>query len=146
MLFRSLGIDYGDARIGLALSDPTETLASALDPLEVRSMRKSIDEITALAKQKDAEMFVVGLPLNMNGSEGPQAGKVRAFANNLQKVSALPVVMKDERLTTVMVTRAFDQTGVKKSKRLSLVDSASAQVILQNYLDGKKRQVADEPK
>ena len=143
---RILGIDYGDARIGLALSDPTETLASALDPLEVRSMRKSIDEITALAKQKDAEMFVVGLPLNMNGSEGPQAGKVRDFANNLQKVSALPVVMKDERLTTVMVTRAFDQTGVKKSKRLSLVDSASAQVILQNYLDGKKRQVADEPK
>ena len=143
---RILGIDYGDARIGLALSDPTETLASALDPLEVRSMRKSIDEITALAKQKDAEMFVVGLPLNMNGSEGPQVGKVRAFANNLQKVSALPVVMKDERLTTVMVTRAFDQTGVKKSKRLSLVDSASAQVILQNYLDGKKRQVADEPK
>lgn len=143
---RILGIDYGDARIGIALSDPTETLASALNPIEAKSMRKSIDEVNALAREKGVEMFVVGLPLNMNGSEGPQAGKVRAFANNLQKVSTLPVVMKDERLTTVMVTRAFDETGVKKSKRLSLVDSASAQVILQNYLDGKKRQCAGEPK
>lgn len=139
---RILGIDYGDARIGLALSDPTETLASALPPLEAKSMRKSIDEVATIAKQNQVGLLVVGLPLNMNGSEGPQAAKVRAFAVNLEKVSSVPVVMKDERLTTVMVTRAFDETGVKKSKRLSLVDSASAQVILQNYLDGKKRENA----
>lgn len=137
---RILGIDYGDVRIGLALSDPTETLASALPPLEAKSMRKSIDEVATIAKQNQVGLLVVGLPLNMNGSEGPQAAKVRAFAVNLEKVSSVPVVMKDERLTTVMVTRAFDETGVKKSKRLSLVDSASAQVILQNYLDGKKRE------
>ena len=143
---RILGIDYGDARIGLALCDPTETLASALEPIEAKSMRRSIDEISALAKSREVGLFVVGLPLNMNGSEGPQAGKVRAFANNLEKVSAIPVAMMDERLTTVMVTRAFDQTGVKKSKRLSLVDSASAQVILQNYLDGKKREKTEQTK
>lgn len=139
---RILGIDYGDARIGLALSDPTETLASALTPIEAKSMRKSIDEVATIAKQNQVGLLVVGLPLNMNGSEGPQAAKVRAFAANLEKVSSVPVIMKDERLTTVMVTRAFDETGVKKSKRLSLVDSASAQVILQNYLDGKKRENA----
>lgn len=143
---RILGIDYGDARIGLALSDPTETLASALPPLEAKSMRKSIDEVATIAKQNQVGLLVVGLPLNMNGSEGPQAAKVRAFAVNLEKVSSVPVVMKDERLTTVMVTRAFDETGVKKSKRLSLVDSASAQVILQNYLDGKKRESVAEQK
>lgn len=75
----------------------------------------------------------------MNGTEGPQANKVKAFAEKLKIVSGLKVELMDERLTTVFVSRAFDETGVKKSKRLQLVDSASAQVILQNYLDKQNR-------
>lgn len=136
---RILGIDYGDARIGMAISDENEILATALQPLQNLSMRKSIDAVFSVAAENSAGLIVVGLPLNMNGTEGPQAGKVRAFAENLGKVSGVPVVMKDERLTTVFVERAFDETGVKKSRRKALVDSASAQVILQNYLDGQRR-------
>ncbi len=140
---RILGIDYGDARIGLAISDEMRILATALEPYKPQSMRKSIDYISEFAKNGDVDLIVVGLPLNMNGTEGPQANKVRTFADNLKKVSGIEVVMQDERLTTMYVERSFEETGVKKSKRKSLVDSASAQVILQNYMDSIKFQRGD---
>lgn len=140
---RILGIDYGDARIGLAISDEMRILATALEPYKPQSMRKSIDYISDFAKNSDVDLIVVGLPLNMNGTEGPQANKVRAFAENLKKVSGIEVVMKDERLTTVYVERAFSETGIKKSKQKNFVDSASAQVILQNYIDSLKFQRRD---
>ena len=132
---RILGVDYGDARVGIAVCDENEILASALPPIQAVSMRKSIDAVGAVAGDLYVGLIVVGLPLNMNG---PQACKVKAFADNLAKATGIPVVMKDERLTTVFVERAFDETGIKKSRRKQLVDSASAQVILQNYLDGRK--------
>ena len=135
---RILGVDYGDARVVIAVCDENEILASALPPIQAVSMRKSIDAVGAVAGDLSVGLIVVGLPLNMNGSEGPQACKVKAFADNLAKATGIPVVMKDERLTTVFVERAFDETGVKKSRRKQLVDSASAQVILQNYLDGRE--------
>lgn len=132
---RILGIDYGDARIGMAISDENSIIATALPVYRPTSMRKSIDYVTELAKRHEVGKIIVGLPLNMNGTEGPQAGKVRAFASNLEKVSGIEVVMKDERLTTVYVQRAFAETGMKKSKQTEYIDSASAQVILQNYID-----------
>ena len=136
---RILGVDYGDARVGLAISEEMQIIASPLPPLQAISMRKTIDAVCDAAKNNDAQIIVVGLPLNMNGTEGPQANKVKAFAEKLKIVSGLKVELMDERLTTVFVSRAFDETGVKKSKRLQLVDSASAQVILQNYLDKQNR-------
>ena len=136
---RILGVDYGDSRVGLAVSDEMRVLASPLPPLQTGSMRKTIDEVAKVARETDAEVIVVGLPLNMNGTEGPQAGKVRAFGSKLGEVSGAEIVYKDERLTTVQAHRAFDQAGVSKSRRSRLVDSVSAQIILQSYLDAGGR-------
>ena len=136
---RILGVDYGDSRVGLAVSDEMRVLASPLPPLQTGSMRKTIDEVAKIARETGAAVIVVGLPLNMNGTEGPQAGKVRAFGNKLGEVSGAEIVYKDERLTTVQAHRAFDQAGVSKSRRSRLVDSVSAQIILQSYLDAAGR-------
>ena len=135
---RILGIDYGDARIGIAITDVMNILASPLEVYKPQSMRKSIDYISELAKSKGVERIVVGLPLNMNGTLGPQGEKVKAFAVNLEKVSGFEVVMKDERLTTVYVERAFGEMGMSKSRQKQVVDSSAAQVILQNYIDSLK--------
>ena len=136
---RILGVDYGDSRVGLAVSDEMHVLASPLPPLQTGSMRKTIDEVAKIARETGAAVIVVGLPLNMNGTEGPQAGKVRAFGSKLGEVSGAEIVYKDERLTTVQAHRAFDQAGVSKSRRSRLVDSVSAQIILQSYLDAAAR-------
>ena len=136
---RILGVDYGDSRVGLAVSDEMRVLASPLPPLQTGSMRKTIDEVAKIARETGAADIVVGLPLNMNGTEGPQAGKVRAFGSKLGEVSGAEIVYKDERLTTVQAHRAFDQAGVSKSRRSRLVDSVSAQIILQSYLDAAGR-------
>ena len=136
---RILGVDYGDSRVGLADSDEMRVLASPLPPLQTGSMRKTIDEVAKIARETGAAVIVVGLPLNMNGTEGPQAGKVRAFGSKLGEVSGAEIVYKDERLTTVQAHRAFDQAGVSKSRRSRLVDSVSAQIILQSYLDAAAR-------
>ncbi len=136
---RILGVDYGDSRVGLAVSDEMRVLASPLPPLQTGSMRKTIDEVAKIARETGAAVIVVGLPLNMNGTEGPQAGKVRAFGSKLGEVSGAEIVYKDERLTTVQAHRAFDQAGVSKSRRSRLVDSVSAQIILQSYLDAAGR-------
>ncbi len=136
---RILGVDYGDSRVGLAVSDEMRVLASPLPPLQTGSMRKTIDEVAKIARETGAAVIVVGLPLNMNGTEGPQAGKVRAFGSKLGEVSGAEIVYKDERLTTVQAHRAFDQAGVSKSRRSRLVDSVSAQIILQSYLDAAAR-------
>lgn len=136
---RILGVDYGDSRVGLAVSDEMRVLASPLPPLQTGSMRKTIDEVAKIARETGAAVIVVGLPLNMNGTEGPQAGKVRAFGSKLGEVTGAEIVYKDERLTTVQAHRAFDQAGVSKSRRSRLVDSVSAQIILQSYLDAAAR-------
>lgn len=132
---RILGIDYGDARIGIAVSDELKILASPVETYKVQSMRKDIDYVSELAKKYNCEKIVLGLPLNMNGTEGPRADKTRAFGRNLEKVSGITVVYKDERLTTVQVERVFDEANVRKGKRKDIVDKTAAVLILQSYLD-----------
>lgn len=134
---RILGIDYGDARIGLALSDELKILASPLETYKSQSMRKDIDYVAEIAKKYNCEKIVLGLPLNMNGSEGPRADKTRAFGRNLEKVTQLPIIYKDERLTTIQVERAFDEGNLRKDKRKQIVDRNAAVLILQSYLDIK---------
>ena len=134
---RILGVDYGDARIGLALSDELGILASPLETYKSQSMRKDIDYISAIAKDKNCAKIVVGLPLNMNGTEGASVQKTKAFGTVLERVAGIPVVYKDERLTTVQVERAFDLGNVKKDKRKQIVDRNAAVLILQSYLDMK---------
>lgn len=136
---RILAIDYGDARIGLALSDESETLASPLSTYASQSMRKDIDYIAALAKEKNAGRIVLGLPVNMDGSEGERAQKTRSFGTVLARVSGLEVVYKDERLTTVSAEKALIECNMRREKRKQVIDTVSAQIILQSYLDAQKR-------
>ncbi len=136
---RILGIDYGDARIGLAVSDESETLASPLGTYKSQSMRKDVDHIAALIKEKNIASVVIGLPINMDGSMGERVNKTRSFGTVLQKVSGVEVVYKDERLTTVSAERTLIECNVRREKRKQVIDTLSAQIILQSYLDAKKR-------
>lgn len=135
---RILGVDYGDARIGLAVCDDLQVLASPVGTIKSQSMRKNIDAVAQIADKEAAELIVVGLPLNMDGSEGARAGKTRAFGRVLEKVSGKQVVYMDERLTSVQADEIMDEALVKKSKRKNLVDTIAAQIILQSYIDAVK--------
>lgn len=134
---RVLGIDYGDARIGIAMSDELGILASPLQTYKSQSMRKDIDYVANIAKENNCAKIVIGLPLNMNGTEGARVDKTKAFGSVLERVAGIPVVYKDERLTTVQVERVFDIGNVKKDKRKQIVDKTAAVLILQSYLDTK---------
>ncbi len=102
-------------------------------------MRKDIDHIAALAKEKNAGRIVLGLPVNMDGSEGERAQKTRSFGTVLARVSGLEVVYKDERLTTVSAERTLIECNVRREKRKQVIDTLSAQIILQSYLDAQQR-------
>lgn len=136
---RILAIDYGDARIGLAISDETEILASPIGTYASQSMRKDIDYIAALAKERDVGRIVLGLPINMDGSMGERADKTKSFGTVLERVSQIPVVYKDERLTTVSAERTLIECNMRREKRKQVIDTLSAQIILQSYLDAQKR-------
>ncbi|MBR2989232.1 MAG: Holliday junction resolvase RuvX [Clostridia bacterium] len=136
---RILGIDYGDARIGTSVCDELQTLAHPLKTYKAESMRKNIDAMSALAKNERVGLIVVGLPLNMDGSEGARASKTRSFASVLSKVSGLTVELVDERLTSVEAEEIMDNLSVKKSKRKDIIDTIAAQLILQSYLDRRKK-------
>lgn len=136
---RILAIDYGDARIGLALSDESETLASPLQTYNSQSMRKDIDYISVLAKEKNAGLIVLGLPINMDGSMGERANKTQSFGSVLERVSGIKVVYKDERLTSISAEKTLIECNMRREKRKQVIDTLSAQIILQNYLDAQKR-------
>ena len=136
---RMLGVDYGDARIGLSVCDELEILASPLCTVKSESMRKNIDKIASVAKEENVGLIVVGLPLNMDGSEGERASKSRSFGKVLEKVSGIRVEYFDERLTSVEAEEIMDRTGVKQSKRKNIVDRIAAQLILQSYMDANKK-------
>ena len=132
---RILGIDYGDARIGLALSDETGTIAGPLPTYLSVSMRKDADYIARLALEKEAGCIVLGLPLNMDGTKGERALKAEAFGRVLAKITDLEVAYKDERLSTVAAGRDLTAVGMRREKQKSVVDAAAAMLILQGYLD-----------
>jgi len=135
---RILGIDYGDSRIGLAQSDSLGIIASGLGAVANKSMRNSIDEIATIAKINEVSKIIIGLPLNMDGTEGDRANKTKAFGKNLEKVSGVSVFYQDERMTSISATRAMDDMGIKKHKQQAQIDTKSAQIILQMYLDKTK--------
>ena len=132
-------MDYGDSQIGVSVCDELCKLASPLMTVKSESMRKNVDKIAAIAKEQSVGAIVLGLPLNMDGSEGIRAGKSRAFARVLEKVSGLEVKLVDERLTTVEAEEIMDANGVPKYKRKEIVDRIAAQLILQSYLDSNKQ-------
>jgi putative Holliday junction resolvase len=135
---RYLGLDVGDKRIGVALSDETGTLASGLTTYERRGPRKDVKAIVALAREHGAAEVVVGLPRKLDGSIGPQAQKVLAFMDDLRPSVRVPVVPWDERFTSVVAQQALIEGRVARKERKSVVDKVSATLILQNYLDYRK--------
>lgn len=135
---RYLALDVGERRIGVALSDETATLATGLDTLQRTGPRKDLQAVAALVRRHGAAAVIVGLPLNMDGSAGAQAEKVRAFVEGLKGRVAVPIVERDERLTTVEAHEILRKSGVAWSQRGALIDKVSAVVILQEYLDERK--------
>lgn len=131
-----LGIDYGSKRVGFAISDPSLTMALTLRVVDVRSDDDALQQAAAISREVEADKVVVGLPLNMNGTRGPMAEKVEAFAERLRGLVAVPVEMEDERLSTSTVEHSLIEADVSRSRRKHLRDKLAAQVILQGHLDG----------
>lgn len=132
---RILGVDFGDTRTGLALSDPSRLLASGLETLSPGGMEKTAEAVAKVAKERDAAAVVVGLPKNMDGTEGFRTVRCREFAEKLSALTGLPVAMLDERLTTVSASRYLNETNTRGTARKGVIDTLSAQIILQNALD-----------
>jgi len=132
---RFLGIDYGTVRIGLALSDPTGTLASPLPFLENQSPQQVITALSELIQTHQIAGLVIGLPRNMDGTYGPSAQKVRDFIGQIQKSISLTITPIDERLTTTQASKQLSSMGLNQKQLRKKVDSSSASLILQQYLD-----------
>jgi len=137
MSMRILAIDYGSTRIGLALSDPTGTLARPLPFLPAQTDAKLAREISALAEKEQVELLLLGLPRHMNGSLGEAAAKVQAFAAALGQATSIRIKLIDERLSTLQASRQLQEAGKDTRKQRSRIDSEAACVLLQGYLDGQ---------
>ncbi len=131
-----LGVDYGDARTGLATN--AGTFAFGAGCVRAEGMKKTAQAVADAAVAKKAELIVVGNPLNMNGTEGPRSEKCRAFAAMLEEMASIPVVLFDERLTTVSAHNILSELNVRGKKRKDNVDELSATIILQAYIDSQK--------
>ena len=130
-----LGVDFGDARTGLALSEPTGLLAVGAGCIRCGNLRKTAEQVAAFAKEQGVAKIVIGKPLNMNGTEGPKALECREFAAQLQEKCGLEVILWDERGSSVTANRILSDAGKKRDKQRARVDAVAAQVILQSYLD-----------
>jgi len=132
---RSLGLDIGDKRIGVALSDPQGILASPFTIISCKDDRLDIEAITNIISQNQVEQIIVGLPRSMDGSIGKQAEKVKAFTQKLCEHTDVPVQFRDERLTTVSAKRLRQAVNRKKTREKVRHDAMAAALILQGYLD-----------
>jgi len=135
IITRSLGLDIGDKRIGVALSDPESILASPLTIIDRGDERQGIEAIVGVINQYQVRQIVVGLPRSMNGSIGKQAEKVEAFVQKLCRHTEVPVEFRDERLTTVAAKGLMKAANTKKTRRKARDDAVAAALILQGYLD-----------
>ena len=135
---RFLGIDYGKARIGLAISDEEKIIATPLDT--IKNQKDYLDIILKIIKEKDVEKTIIGLPLLLSGKDSDFTTEVREFAKKIKTLSNIEIVLWDERLTSKEVEKFLISEKIKRKKRSKLVDSMSAVLILQSYLnyDGNK--------
>ncbi len=135
-----LSVDYGDARTGIAVCDKGETLASPVTVINERKMERVAEKTAELAKEHRCEMIVVGLPKNMDGSEGFRADICKEFAAKLGELTDAEIVMWDERGTTVTAHNYLNITDTRGKKRKAVVDAVAAVIILENYLRYRKNQ------
>jgi putative Holliday junction resolvase len=135
---RCLGLDVGDKRIGIAVSDESALIASPRETLERKGTRKDIAHLLELARREAISEILVGMPWNLDGSTGPQAEKVLRFVDALRAATDIPIVTWDERLSTVGAERALLEADVSRAKRRGAVDRVAAALILQSYLDARR--------
>ncbi len=143
---RALGVDPGTKRIGIAVSDLSGTIASPLTVLQrSKSRAHDLSELARLAKLEEADVVVVGLPLNMDGSTGPSAKAAIAVARQLATLVDVPVEMHDERRTTVSADRSMMEAGLNAIERRQRVDKVAAAIMLQSWLDKRAAALGDAP-
>jgi len=135
---RLIGIDYGDARTGIAVSDPTGLLAVAVVTIHEKNIDILVKEIADTIEKYETDEFVVGYPKDMMGNPGPRAVKTERFAKKLQRETNIPVVLFDERYSTQTALQYLNATDTRGKKRKNILDTVSAAIILQDYMDMKK--------
>lgn len=135
-----LGVDFGDKRTGLAITDPQRILASAIGTVSPGGIEKTAAAVAEIARERAASGIVVGLPVNMDGSEGSRAARYRKFARLLDEAldGSIPICLFDERMTTMTATRFLNETNTRGARRKEVIDTLSAQIILQNFIDKLK--------
>lgn len=134
---RILGIDYGDKRCGIALSDPMQIIASAHDVIANTGMDNVVKAVVDICRDREVERIVIGWPMNMDGSVGASAQKVTTFVEKLAPVAGMEIVRWDERMTTQTAEAALIEAGTRREKRKGVIDKVAAQVLLQHYLDSR---------
>lgn len=135
---RILGLDVGDKKIGIALSDPTLSIAQGLKVYRRNSLKDDLREFQQIVEDYSIGEIVIGLPKNLNGTLGERALAVMGLADKIRERFAVPVTLWDERFSTNEAHRAFDAAGVRHKKRRPYIDMLASQIILQGYLDARK--------
>jgi len=130
-----IGIDLGTKTIGVASCDPERRLATAVETIQRKQFTPDVARLLSLASARSAVGIVIGLPVNMDGSEGPRAQSTRAFARNLSRITELPIALWDERMSTMAVERDLIAADVSRAKRAAVVDQHAAAFILQGAID-----------
>lgn len=134
-----LAVDYGDKRTGLADCDISGMLASGIGTISEGGMTKTAERVVKEATSRGVKKIIVGLPKNMDGTEGERAGVIRIFVDMLRTMCDIPVELYDERMTTMVAYRFLDASGTFGKRRRDVVDTLSAEIILQNYLDRERQ-------
>ena len=134
-----LAVDYGDVRTGLADCDPSGLLASGIGTIAEGGMRNTAERVAREAATRGCKRIIIGLPKNMDGTEGFRAETVRAFGDILASLTDIPIEYYDERMSTMVAHRFLSETGTFGKRRKGVVDTLSAEIILQNYLDAERR-------
>jgi putative holliday junction resolvase len=143
---RLIGIDVGSKTLGLALSDVTRTIASALTTLQRGKFQRDVERLAALIEEHGVGGLVVGLPANLDGSEGPRAQATRAFVRNLSKRLTLPILFWDERFTTTAAERLLIEAETSRRRRAAVIDKVAATLILQTALDRMNQKAKAHPR
>src|SRR6201996_8831239 len=130
-----IGLDLGTKTIGVAVSDPDRKLATGVETIQRKAFKADAARLLAIAGERNASGFVLGLPINMDGSEGPRAQSTRAFARNFAALTQLPIALWDERLSTAAVERELIEADVSRARRKAVIDQHAATYILQGALD-----------
>jgi putative Holliday junction resolvase len=136
---RILAVDPGSKRVGLAVSDPTETIATGLSTIPAEPASTLASRLADVARAQEASRIIVGLPIQLDGKRGPAAAAATELSHGLRQASGLPVELVDERLTTVAAERSLIAAGVRREKRKLSVDRVAATLLLQSHLDRGKR-------